>query len=508
MVALAGLWRSFGVRPAAVIGHSQGEAAAACVAGALSLEDAAAVVAVRSRLLEALPGTGGMASVRLPADAVAERLEREAPGAVVAALNGPSSTVVSGDPAELDRLVAALKEEGVQARRLITDVAGHSAHVDGLREEMLSALSGIAPRPAEIPIVSTVTGRFVDGAELDAAHWYRNLRHMVAFDPGIRVLGERGHRVFAEVSPHPVLVSGIQEILDEDAENGPPAAGRLVTGTLRRAEGGLRRFLQSAAELHVAGVEVDWARMFRGTGVGTVELPPYPFQRRSYWLRDEAPGLADPASAGLRTADHPLLAAAVALADSGGLVLTGRLSLESQPWLADHALADQVLVPGVVLMEMVLHAGDMAGHPVLDELVLERPLALPPSGGMTIQVTVGPPRESGGREVSVHASPENGGELPDDTGGAGAWVRYAHGVLTDQAVDEPKPLEWPPPDAEPVAIDDFYDRLAAAGVAYGPVFQGLESAWRRGGEVFAEISLPPEQQGEARQGAHGSRRRR
>ncbi|EFE64839.1 polyketide synthase [Streptomyces viridosporus ATCC 14672] len=255
MVSLAALWEAAGVRPDAVAGHSQGEIAAAVVAGALSLEDGARVVALRSRAITVLAGRGGMVSVPLPADEVRALLPE---GVAVAAVNGPSSVVVAGDVAGLETVLASVQ----RARRIPVDYASHSAHVEEIREELLTTLADLTPRSAEIPFYSTVTGGLLDTAALDADYWYRNLRRTVELETTVRALGAAGHDVFVEVSPHPVLTSAIEE-----------TAEGAVVGTLRRQAGGWDRFLLSVAELHVAGVLVDWSVAF--PGARRVALPTY-----------------------------------------------------------------------------------------------------------------------------------------------------------------------------------------------------------------------------------------
>ncbi|MGK5531869.1 type I polyketide synthase, partial [Streptomyces sp. URMC 129] len=292
MVSLAELWTACGVRPAAVVGHSQGEIAAACVAGALSLDDAARVVAVRSRLLARLAGRGGMASVAAPLAATTERLAHR-PGLAVAAVNGPTSIVVSGDTDALDEFLAACAADGVRTKRVPVAYASHCAHVEGIREELLGALAGITPGEPRVPFRSTVAGA-ADGTPLDAAHWYRNLRETVRFEDAVRALLDAGHTAFIEMSPHPVLIPGLQETAEEDAER--PA---VVIASLRRGEGGPARFLTSLGEAHVGGVAVDWPAVLTGWDGRVVELPTYPFQRRRYWLDAAAPApeTAQPARA-------------------------------------------------------------------------------------------------------------------------------------------------------------------------------------------------------------------
>ncbi|MFF3177784.1 SDR family NAD(P)-dependent oxidoreductase [Streptomyces sp. NPDC057900] len=281
MVSLAELWRSFGVVPDAVVGHSQGEIAAAAVSGALSLEDAARVVALRAGVIgRELAGLGGMASIALPLVQVEERLAGAgwAGRLSVAAVNGPSSTVVSGDADAITEIVAAYQGEEVRARQVPVDYASHSAHVERIEAELLDVLAPVTPRRSEIPFYSTVTGELTDTTQLDASYWYRNLRQTVRFEETVRLLLDRGFGTFVESSAHPVLGIGVQECAD--------AAGLdvLTSGSLRREEGGWERFLTSAAELFVRGIDIDWSVLFDGTGAKVVDLPTYAFQHKDYWL--------------------------------------------------------------------------------------------------------------------------------------------------------------------------------------------------------------------------------
>ncbi|WP_159028673.1 acyltransferase domain-containing protein, partial [Kitasatospora sp. MY 5-36] len=277
-VGLARLWASLGVVPDAVVGHSQGEIAAAHVAGILSLDDAAAVVALRSQAIaRGLAGRGGMVSVGLPRERVASALPD---GVEVAAVNGPSSVVVAGDPAALDTLVTGYEEQGVRVRRIPVDYASHTSHVESIEAELAELLGSVKPQPAAIPFLSTVESRWLEGPELDAGYWYRNLRQTVRFAEAVDTLAAAEYRAFVEVSAHPVLAHGIVEALE--AASVREAA---VTGTLRRDEGGWDRVLLSAAALHVRGVEVDWSASYAGAGtLPASELPTYPFQHRHYWL--------------------------------------------------------------------------------------------------------------------------------------------------------------------------------------------------------------------------------
>uniref|UniRef100_UPI0026CDEB6B type I polyketide synthase n=1 Tax=Streptomyces dangxiongensis TaxID=1442032 RepID=UPI0026CDEB6B len=332
MVSLAEVWRAHGVRPAAVIGHSQGEIAAACVAGALSLADGARVVALRSQAIaRELSGRGGMMSVALPDARVRDLVARYEGRVAVAAVNGASSVVLSGDADALDELHETIVAGGDRAKRLPVDYASHSAHVESIRERLLADLADVRGRPAEVPFYSTVTGARLDTTGLDAGYWYTNLRQSVLFEPTTRTLLDAGYGVFVECSPHPVLLHSVEETAD--------AAGADITGlgSLHRDDGGPERLLTALGEAFVAGVPVDWTPVFGDLPVRAADLPTYPFQRERYWLGRSAT-TGDVTAAGLETTGHPLLGAAVPVAE-GGTVFTGRLSTATAPWLADHAVS-------------------------------------------------------------------------------------------------------------------------------------------------------------------------
>ncbi|MFI0193072.1 type I polyketide synthase, partial [Streptomyces sp. NPDC017082] len=490
MVSLAALWQHAGVRPAAVVGHSQGEIAAACVAGALSVEDAAKVVALRSKALSALAGGGGMASVQMSADRVDELLSRWAGRLSVAAVNGPESVVVAGEPAALDELVAECRAANVRARAIPVDYASHSAHVEAVRERVLADIADVRPRPSAVAFHSTVTGERLDTTGLTAEYWYRNLRQTVRFEPVLRGLLASGHRTFVEASPHPVLTWGIQATIDA-AE----VPGTVVSGSLRRDEGGPQRFLTSLLDTYVHGVAPDWAAVFAGatdgTGASRLGLPTYAFQRRRYWLDAPEPD-GDVSSAGLGAADHPLLGAAVELADGEGLLFTGRLSPRTHPWLADHTLDGYALVPGAAVLDLALHAGHRAGAPHLAELVQEAPLAVPDDGELQLQLVVGGADPAGERRVVLHARVAGSDDAGSGADAAVPWTRYATGVLAteDAGAVDAELTSWPPDGAVEVPAEEIEGALAAAGLGYGPAFDGLRRAWRYGEHMYAETDLP------------------
>ncbi|MER5968385.1 SDR family NAD(P)-dependent oxidoreductase [Streptomyces sp. NPDC002055] len=489
MVSLAEVWRSHGVEPAAVVGHSQGEIAAACVAGALSLEDGARVVALRSRLIAEMAGDGGMLSVALPVDEVTKALADSGSGSAVsvAAVNGPSSVVLSGEREALLELQARWEAEGVRARMVPVDYASHSVQVEQIEDRLREVLASIRPVSGQVPFYSALTGGLVDGAELDGGYWYRNLRETVRFDQATRSVLDAGYRTFIEVSAHPVLLMGVQETAD--------AVDRQVTavGTLRRGEGGPERLLTSLAEAWCAGIDVDWGTVFEGTGARRVDLPTYPFQRRRYWL-DAVQSAADVGAAGMVPADHPLLGAATEVAEADSYLFTGRLSLRSHPWLADHAVWGTVLLPGTAFVELVTRAGDEIGGARIEELTLEAPLTIPEQGLIRLQLVVGAADETGRRTVTVHSCTEASAESGEEQ----LWTRHASGVLSADDRSAAFDLRtWPPADAEEVPVEGAYERFADAGYVYGDVFQGLERVWRRGEDLFAELALPEETAGEA-----------
>ncbi|BCB74395.1 hypothetical protein Pflav_008050 [Phytohabitans flavus] len=459
MVSLAEAWRAFGVVPSAVVGHSQGEIAAACVAGALSLQDGARVVALRSKALRELAGGGAMISVAATVEQVRELLAGH-DGVSIAAVNGPGSVVVAGLTGPADGFVAALDAAGVRNRRIAVDYASHSVQVEAIEAQLAEVLAPVQPRAARIAWYSTVERSWIDGTQADAGYWYRNLRQTVWFATATEALLHSGYHGFVEVSAHPVLTVGVQESIDAA---GAPA---WVTGTLRRDEGGLQRLFTSVGAAFVNGVGVDWAAAYAQLQPRTVGLPTYAFQHSRYWLDVTGSTAGDVTGAGLTAAEHPILGAAVALADGDRVVLTGRISLKTHPWLADHAVMGSVLMPGTAFVELAIRAGDEVGAGHLEELTIQSPLVLPERGGVQVQVTVGVAGETGRRELAVWSRPE---------GPEREWTQHAAGVVSADrgvAASDPGLMQWPPVGADVVPVDGFYEQLAAEGVEYGPAFQG------------------------------------
>ncbi|WP_405649594.1 type I polyketide synthase [Streptomyces sp. NBC_00019] len=371
MVSLAELWRHHGVEPAAVVGHSQGEFAAAVAAGALSLEDGARLVAARGRVVGSLAGRGAMASVALPAAEVEGQLAERGGEIGVAAVNGPSATVIAGACDAVEDYLAHCARQGVRARRVPIAYASHSALVEPVREELLRELSGVTARAGSVPFCSTVTGDLLPTETLDAAYWYRNLRSPVLFARAVERLLDAGHTVFLEMSPHPVLAPAVEECLDAAGTDGR------ALGTLRRGEGGEPRFRQALAEAWTAGVVPDWRTLF--PAARTVPVPTYPFRRRRYWLADRVEGGPRPD----RGHDDARLWELVARADAAAL----RREL---PGVGEQALSE--VVPALREWRARTRADDALAelrHEVVWRPVTERPV--PGPAGHWLLVTPGAP---------------------------------------------------------------------------------------------------------------------
>ncbi|MET7832495.1 type I polyketide synthase [Micromonospora sediminicola] len=477
-VSLAQVWRAAGVEPALVVGHSQGEMAAACVAGVLSLDDAARAVILRARALSTLAGSGGMLAVDLPEAEVAARIEG-VPGTVVAVLNGPGHVVVSGPPETLDELRQRWLAEGVRAKPVPFDYASHNPAVEQVRDRMLTDLAGLSPQPGQVRMVSTVTGDWAEPQGMDADYWYTNLRQPVRFEQAVRTAIGAGHATFVEVSAHPVLTLPVTAILDDTDTTGH------TLSTLRRGDDDPTRLLTSLATAHTIGLPVDLGRVL--APAPTVDLPTYPFGRDRYWLPRGGTGPAGLPAAGLDAVDHPLLHAAADLPGDDGLLVTGRISLTTHPWLADHAVLGTVLLPGTALVEMASWTGRALDTAHVTELVLEAPVVVPPTGGVDLRIRVGAADDDGCRPVSVHSHLDDGGDAP---GTGRTWQRHATGLLAPtRPVTGTVGGAWPPADAEPIPLDTLYPHLTEQGYRYGPTFQALRAAWRSGDDLLAEVAL-------------------
>ncbi|WP_328875557.1 type I polyketide synthase [Streptomyces sp. NBC_00287] len=465
-VALFRLLESWGVRADHLVGHSVGELAAAHVAGVLDLPDAATLVAARGRLMQALPEGGAMMALDATEDELLPALAEFGERLAIASVNGPRSVVISGDRDAVLAVAADFQVRGRITVRLRVSHAFHSPLVEPVLAEFQDIAGELTFRPPRIPIVSTVTGRPAEAAELcSPEYWVRHARQTVRFADAVRHLADDGVSAYLELGPGPALTAAAADCLTD---------GPVLAVATRGGEPEPSTLLTAVAQLHVAGASVDWSAVYAGSGARRVDLPTYAFQRQRYWL--DAPPTAP--------ADAPaLLGPAFPVPDTERAVLSGLLSTATQPWLADHVVAGNVVVPGTVFVEMAVQAGDETGCGTVDELVMRAPLVLSGSAGARVQVVVGAPDDSGRRPLDIYSRPE---ESVDDT----PWTRNVSGQLGRGRAAEGEPTPWPPEDAEALDLTGAYDTLADVGLAYGPAFQGVGAVWRRGDDIFAEVRLP------------------
>lgn len=493
-VALAALWRAWGVEPNAVVGHSMGEAAAAYVAGALRLEDAAAIICRRSRLLRRMSGKGAMALVELTLQEAEQALEGLEDRLSVAVSNGPRSTVIAGDPAALEEVLARLEAAEVFCRRVKVDVASHSPQMDPLLEELTTTLSGLQPKEGAIPMRSTVTGEEIAGGALDAKYWARNLRAPVLFARAIRALAESGTTIFVEMSPHPILVPAITEGLRHDEREGA------ALPSLRRDHDGRRALLASLGALYTCGYRVPFERQYPSGG-HVVSLPSYPWQRERYWLEP-------PKQSSRRlghAAGHPLVGEPIELSIQPGTFLF-RLETHAADvaYLKDHQVDGSVVLPAAAYVEAALSAAAAVhgARPMqIKDLSLKAAMVLPDDGPIEVQLALSP---TDTEETSFRFQSRRPPSL--------AWTTNASGTLAPSEVAAPqvstRPGEIVARCPDEISGDRHDEAMRARGIVYGPAFRGLERMWRRaidqGGkgevEAIGRLSLPGSEL--SRQGAY------
>ncbi|WSJ12356.1 SDR family NAD(P)-dependent oxidoreductase [Nocardia sp. NBC_01327] len=491
-VALYRLLRHIGIRPNRVAGHSIGEITAAHVAGVFSLADAVTLVAARGRLMQELPEGGAMIAVGATEAEVAELLAGQQRHAGIAAVNGPRSLVMSGDDEVVTGIAERLAARGHRTRRLRAGHAFHSPRMAPMLDEFAAVASTLTYHTPGIPVVSNVTGAAAGPDICTPGYWVRHVREAVRFGASIRHLHERGVTTYLEIGPDAVLtVMGPENLTGEEAGTSEFVAA------LRKDLPEELSFRTAVARLQVRGFEPDWTALY--TGARRVELPTYAFEHQRYWpsttAGDGASGL------GLEATGHPLLAAVVRPAGTDSVLLTGRLALGTHPWLNDHRVWDQAVFPGSGLIELALAAADRVGANTVAELTLTTALPLSEHSAVDVQVFVAEADDDGQRSLTVHARPAR-------EEATGDWTVLATGtVASDVAVSDVAaggantavdfPALWPPADAQAVDLTGWYDALGASGLEYGPAFQGLRAAWRRGSEIFAEAGLAEEERQQA-----------
>jgi polyene macrolide polyketide synthase len=488
-VSLFRLLESLGLAPDFLIGHSIGEIAAAHVGGVLSLPDACELVAARGALMGALPEGGAMVALQGSEQEVAESLEG-IEGLSLAAINDPGSVVVSGEEKAALELLQSWKAKGRKATRLRVSHAFHSQLMEPMLEEFTEVAAKLDFQAPKIAIASNLTGEILTSEQATSpAYWASLVREPVRFMAGVEQLQGLGVTRWLELGPDGVLCASARSCLQEDQA--------LLAPLLRKGRGDHETFLLALASAWAHGAKVDWASLFSPHSPKRVPLPTYAFQRRRYWL-ESGTGNADASAIGQAPTDHPLLGAIVSLAGGEETLFSGRLSLKTHPWLQDHVVHATAIAPGTAFVEMALFAGEETGSPEIEELTLEAPLVLPEKGAVQLQVKVSEQQEQGRREIEIHSRPQ-----PEAGEEAAEWERNASGFLAAESEQSvPEIGEWPPQGAEEVEVEAIYDRAAELGLDYGPAFQGVTSGWKRGEELFAEISLPEEIADAGRWGVH------
>ncbi|MFE9611304.1 SDR family NAD(P)-dependent oxidoreductase [Streptomyces sp. NPDC006012] len=491
-VGLAALWRSWGVAPDVVIGHSMGEVAAACTAGALTLADGAAVICRRSALLREIAGAGSMAAVDLPADELRRELA-EVPDVDVAVSNGPRRTIISGRTPAVEKVLGALSERDVFTKIVKVDVASHSSHVDPLLDALRAALESVRPRKGHVPLRSTVTGEVLTGEEMDADYWVRNLRDEVRFHAAVDAETACPETAaVVEISPHPVLGGAVKECLPADRTDDQ------VVPSLLRGTDDLTTLLTSVGQLYQAGYPVRCDALFDGPAA-YVGLPSYPWQRAEFWFEPVAgtgtrtPGshTATPTTAATGTpagtdvpGGHPLLGAHTVL-DDGAHRWEGPVDLVRNAYLLDHQVQGLVILPGTAYLELAVAAADQAvgADVVVKDVRYDKALFLTAEAPPLLRVTLRP----AGRGWAFDVATADGAE----------WTRHAHGQVAEAPAGT-RMLEVPddPPGQiaervpEHLTGAEFYRRFAARGNDWHGVFQGIGQVWRGDDEALAEIVVP------------------
>jgi acyl transferase domain-containing protein/NAD(P)-dependent dehydrogenase (short-subunit alcohol dehydrogenase family)/acyl carrier protein len=473
-VALFRLLESVGLRPDFVVGHSIGEVAAAHVAGVLSLADAAQLVAARGALMQGLPAGGAMVSVRAGEFEVRDKL---VDGVEIAAVNGPRSVVISGAEGAVAEVIGCLREYKVT--RLRVSHAFHSPLMEPMLADFAEVASRLEYEAPRIAVISALTGLPAGDELCDPQYWVRQVREPVRFADAVMTLSGRGATKFVEIGPDTVLAAMAEDTL--------PAGTAYTVAMQRRDRGEARTLLTALGDLHTRGTDIDFTALHPGHHLD--DLPTYPFQRDRYWLTPLRTA-GDVGSAGLEAVQHPMLSAAVTVADADRVIMTGRLSPGRQEWLGDHHILGSLLLPGTGFVELAVRAGDRVGCGRLEELTHQAPLILPATGTVTVQVVVDAPDEAGVRPLTIHSRPDADADAP--------WTLHVTSAVAPVVADASFDLaEWPPAGATPLPVEGFYEGLRERGYDYGPVFRALRRAWRQGEHVYAEVELPEGNDGSA-----------
>ncbi|MGW2327471.1 SDR family NAD(P)-dependent oxidoreductase, partial [Streptomyces sp. NPDC001700] len=488
--ALYRLVESFGITPDYVTGHSIGELTAAHIAGVLTLDDACYLVAARGSLMQALPAGGAMISVRATEEQLRPLLEGREHEVAIAAINGPTSLVISGDEQATTDIATTLAEDGIKTRRLTVSHAFHSPHMDAMLDEFTRIAAELTYHSPTIPLVSNLTGELADPDDITTpAYWARHVREAVRFADSITTLHTHGVRHYLELGPDATLTTMAQDSLPDDTDT-------TFIPVLHRERDENHTLLTGLATAHTHGLTVHWAPLISEPATPTA-LPTYAFQRQRYWLERPRP-TAGAAGLGLTATGHPVLTTLAELPNGGGHLFTGRVTGTDPAWVAEHAIFGAMIVPGVAFVDLLLHAARHVDCDHIEELTHHVFLAVPERGALQLRVLVEPADDSGRRSLAVYSRPE-------DAPAENEWTCHATGVLAAGAPEAPSTAGvltddvWPPASSQPMDTEEFYRRVTGAGFGYGPLFRGMRAAWRDGDTTYAEVSLPTD----ADPGAYG-----
>jgi acyl transferase domain-containing protein/NADPH:quinone reductase-like Zn-dependent oxidoreductase/acyl carrier protein len=475
-VSLASLWQSWGVVPQAIVGHSMGEAAAAYIAGALSLGDAAAVICRRSRLMKTIRGSGAMATVELTADVIEKRLARKSSNISIAASNSPTMTVIAGDADAIAGLLLELEKEEIFCRRVNVDVASHSSQVDPILDELRMQLTGLTPRAVVTPLYSTVRSKHLDGAEMDAHYWVDNLRQPVQFSQAIAKLAREGYDVFIELSPHPILLPSTEATLRADEVKATSVP------TLRRQNPERAAMLESLGKLFCAGYPVDWSRLFPAPALH-VDLPVYPFQRERCWPSAESLSRQRQLPQDVR--EFPFLGRQFTSSQQPSTVLWEvDLDLNRLSYLKDHKVRGAVVLPATAHLEIALEAArSLAPNNTftIRDLNLEAVIPLSEDQPSEFQIALNLQGET------VFDFEIRGRQL----GTLGEWTLYSRGQLETRANKMAEPAIVEVKDFQGIGerstAEQHYSAMARTGIEYGPAFQLFADAWTSKGKTLVRV---------------------
>ncbi|WP_165360758.1 type I polyketide synthase [Candidatus Chloroploca sp. Khr17] len=473
--ALAELWRSWGVVPSALLGHSVGEYVAAVIAGVMSLEDGLRLIAVRGRLMQSLPPGGAMAAIFAPLEQVQAAVEPYATTLAIAAANGPEHTVISGAVAAVEAVMEQFGGAGVRVQRLVVSHAFHSPLMDPILDQFERVAASITMHPPRLPLISNLSGTVAGDEVMTSAYWRRHLREAVRFHAGVTTLRSAGFDLLLELGPHPTLLGMVQQ----DSEAAPLRAG---LPSLRRSRDDHQQMLESLGQIYVAGVPVNLAALHQDAARRKVILPTYPFQRSRYWV--DLPVLTARRAREQAFGGHPLLGRRTRSPLLRETLFESEVSAVEPAFLADHVVYDATVFPGTAYLELALAAAASIGsHPLrVSNLSIREPLLLS-EAPYTLQLVLTPELD-GAYTVQIAGFDANDPEAVHNH--ATGVVHVADAAIVAQADLAALRATCP----EPVDANEFYAGLAEKGLGYGPAFRGVTALWRGEHAALGLVRLP------------------